>query len=737
MQFRKNNLGAYVNFLKTKLARMAGSAVVDATPYYLLVDPSSCCPLRCSMCVDPKDPARRVRPSRLMTPELFENLMGELGENLFMLSLYNWGEPLLNPDLNRFIRRAKEKDIFVDINTNLSLELTDEDLEAFLDTGIDNIVVSIDGFSQETYGTYRIGGSFELARDNITRLASLRDRICPATAITWKYLVFSFNEHEISLAERYCRKSGITFARKEATVDLDVHPEWLPSYRRADLSRPHGGWPFRRTVPPVLKEIGREATCAWHYCYSSINADGSVSPCCAVPDAKDDFGTVVPGKMRFTDVWNGESYRRSRALLAGEEEGERTGRDPVCARCPYPFLKDLSTGMDQFIISRFQKIHAAGEPDLAGAFAGLTGRKNAPAPPRNPRVPSAPPGNAAAPETRLVHGRGVCTVCGAETEFTLKKAGFSLRETACGACGATRRNRDLAAGILKTHGLDPCGSLAGQLSGLSRLAIFEAQADGPVHRVLKRLPGYLAAEFLDGVPLGSNHASGVRCEDLERLTFADGSFDLVITQDVFEHVVRPAEAFREIARILKPGGCHIFTVPLHDGRKTVSRVRMDGDRKEHVLPPVYHGDPLRSSGSLVVTDFGDDLPALLAPLGFDTDVVCRETFYPPDELPWIDDPRSHERYLEYRRRGELLACLRYNSVVFRSRRRNPVDEGVSVLFREVMEMLVDERVRAEITISAGEACIAAGEFALAERLFSKALEGAKRPSAGSPEYSKI
>jgi len=658
VRFRKNNIGAYVNFLKAKLSRMSGGAVAGASPYHILIDPSSACHLRCAMCMDPEDPGRRIRPSRLMAPELYESLIEELGDNLFMLSLYNWGEPLLNPHLNSFIRRAREKAIYVDINTSLSLEMSEGDLEAFLSTGIDNVVVSIDGFSQRTYGMYRIGGSFDLARDNIVRLARIRDRIRSCAEITWKFLVFRFNEHEAPLAERFCGEHGITFARKDAVIDLRAHPEWLPSHRLGEVSLPNGGWPFRRSVPPLLADIGREATCAWHYCYSVVNPDGTVSPCCAVTDPKDDHGKVVPGRTTFMDVWNGEMFRRSRRSLASGAGGDGTGRSPVCARCPYPFLKDLSTGIDRFIVSRFREIHAADHPDLAEAFAFVSGPAQSP-------VPSRSDGR----RLRSVHGRGTCSVCGAETEFTLKKAGFSLREAACAACGATRRNRDLAAAILETFGLDARGSLAGQLEGLSRLSIFEAQAGGPIHRVLARLPGYVAAEYIDGVALGGRDASGVRSEDLERLTFADGSFDLVITQDVFEHVARPLDAFREIARVLVPGGCHIFTVPLHEGRRTVTRAAVKGDWKEHLLPPVYHGDPLRSSGCLVFTDFGDDLPDLLAPLGFDTGVVRRSAFYATDELPRIDDPASHARYEEFRRRGELLACLRYNSVVFRSVRK--------------------------------------------------------------------
>lgn len=746
MKFNKKSRAAFVNFLRSKYARVNGDIATKAYPYHILMDPSSCCQLSCSMCQNPQDPSRRIRPQKLMSPELYTSLLGELGNNLFMISLYNWGEPLLNPHLAEFIVLAKDYDIYVDINTNLALELSDDALVSLLSSGVDNIVVSIDGFSQETYGSYRIGGSFELARRNITRLIMLRDRLALTTTITWKFLVFSFNEHEIALAEQYCKNFGITFARKEAIIDLELHPEWLPSYRQDDLKRPYGGWPFTRSTAVELKVAGREATCAWHYCYSSINADGSVSPCCAVPDAKDDFGAVIPGIRTFADVWNNELFRASRAIMAGR--GDSSEPSPICKHCPFPFLKDLSTGIDRFIIERFRELYGTLEPGLAMLFeslaAGTGFRELVDA---NPSLLYDAPAETApsppmTPGQGIVSGHGTCAVCGEQTHFILKKPGFSLREAACASCGATQRNRDLATGILRAYGLDPDGSLVGQLAGLASLDIFEAQADGPVHRVLERLPSYVCAEFLDGVTPGTTGTGGVRCENLERLTFPDATFDLVITQDVFEHIANPHTAFREITRVLKPGGHHIFTVPLHEDRATVTRARMVDGQPEYLLPPVHHGDPLRSSGSLVYTDFGDDLPDMLATLGFDTGVAARSTFYRPEELPWIDDSRSHDEYVQYRQRGELLAYLRYNSIVFCSAKisgQSPAGTGCHAAKREptnknqehgqmsvddpmaaftrLIGLLCHENVPISVYLGAGEICYSINRFDMANELF--------------------
>lgn len=95
-------------------------------------------------------------------------------------------------------------------------------------------------------------------------------------------------------------------------------------------------------------------------------------------------------------------------------------------------------------------------------------------------------------------------------------------------------------------------------------------------------------------------------EDLESLSFEDETIDLFITQDVFEHVLRPENAFREIARVLRPGGAHVFTVPIYDRRETLVRVDSDGTV---LLDPDYHDSP--EGPALVVREWGLDLPAFV------------------------------------------------------------------------------------------------------------------------------
>lgn len=128
---------------------------------------------------------------------------------------------------------------------------------------------------------------------------------------------------------------------------------------------------------------------------------------------------------------------------------------------------------------------------------------------------------------------------------------------------------------------------------------------------LQRLcPEYLGTHYRDGVP-GRNRIPGTRwrCENLENQNITDESFDLVITQDVMEHVLDPSAAFREIARTLRPGGAHIFTTPLVNKERPSevwAQRRADGSI-EHLHEPEVHGNPIDADGSLVTMHWGYDI----------------------------------------------------------------------------------------------------------------------------------
>jgi len=163
--------------------------------------------------------------------------------------------------------------------------------------------------------------------------------------------------------------------------------------------------------------------------------------------------------------------------------------------------------------------------------------------------------------------------------------------------------------------------------------VCELSARGPLAAFLKRSAksAALSEYFADAEP--GSYRRGVRCEDVQRLTYADASFDLVTHTEVLEHVPDDARAFAELHRVLRPGGTMLFTVPLYGGYPTVERARLRDGEIEHLMEPAYHIDPLRGAGILAFRDYGLDIVERLRAAGFiEASVVSSK-----QKVPWLGD----------------------------------------------------------------------------------------------------
>ncbi|WP_424363291.1 class I SAM-dependent methyltransferase [Methylocystis parvus] len=128
----------------------------------------------------------------------------------------------------------------------------------------------------------------------------------------------------------------------------------------------------------------------------------------------------------------------------------------------------------------------------------------------------------------------------------------------------------------------------------------------------RNCPGYVMSGFFPGRAFGQE-VEGLRNEDLERQTFGDGTFDVVIHLDVLEHVFQPFAALQEIERTLKPGGVCLFTAPTYPDRHRSEQVAFqEANGLRIVGEPEYHGNPQNEEGALVTWRYGYDLPRLIS-----------------------------------------------------------------------------------------------------------------------------
>ena len=208
-----------------------------------------------------------------------------------------------------------------------------------------------------------------------------------------------------------------------------------------------------------------------------------------------------------------------------------------------------------------------------------------------------------------------CTVCGHTGYLRRQETIASIRENyRCTACKASLRYREQARLILRHFAREGSEHLAALVSEskFQALQIYEPGLIGPFRKILQVLPGYRTSYFWDDVMLGK-YRDGVQCQDLMNLTFEDDSFDLVLSSDIFEHVRKPFVGFKEVNRVLKPGGFHIFSIPSQHPMpaKTIFRVDTSGAEEVFVLPAHYHSAPM-GGRSLVYTDFGADMVEIMA-----------------------------------------------------------------------------------------------------------------------------
>ena len=150
--------------------------------------------------------------------------------------------------------------------------------------------------------------------------------------------------------------------------------------------------------------------------------------------------------------------------------------------------------------------------------------------------------------------------------------------------------------------------------------------------------GYIASQYFPRQPFGTI-VDNFRNEDLEQQTFADESFDLVVTQDVMEHVYHPEKAFGEIARTLKPGGAHIFTVPLMNKhlKSEVWATLGDQGQPEFLSTPEYHGNPVDPNGAPVTMHWGYDIVDFIREKsGLDTMIFHLDDLYLGIRAEFID-----------------------------------------------------------------------------------------------------
>ncbi len=319
---RTATLRRAVNVVRITAAQLVSATlhrpVVWGMPWTLTIEPTNRCNLACPEC--PSGNGSLVRPLGSMTLERFRRLVDEVSPHVFYLQLYFQGEPFINKSLAEMVAHAHRRRMYTAISTNAHF-LRAETARALLDAGLDRLIVSVDGTSEESYQTYRVGGTFAAVLRGLDALAAERRVHARGKRLELvvQFLVTRQNEHEIDSVRKLAAAYDASLALKTMQVySVESAEAFLPRderYRRYLV----------RDGELVMK--GRMANrCARLWDRSVITWDGVVVPCCFDKNAEHAVGSLDDGA--FEEVWTGEALQGFRARVLSDRRGV-----PMCTNC--------------------------------------------------------------------------------------------------------------------------------------------------------------------------------------------------------------------------------------------------------------------------------------------------------------------------------------------------------------------------------------------------------------------
>lgn len=300
-------------------SKLTGSTFNIGFPVSISIEPTTSCNLRCPEC--PSGLRSFTRDTGMLDPEFFRHTIDQVHRDLVYLTFYFQGEPFLNPHFSEMIKYASEKKIYTSTSTNAHF-LNDETARKTVESGLDRLVISIDGTTQETYAQYRIGGSLEKVLDGTRTLVRWKHKLKSKTPhLIFQFLVVKHNEHQLDELKVLAKETGVDeVAFKTAQVyEYEHGNNLIPANEKYSRYRQNkdGTWTVKNKL---LNHCWR----MWHSCV--ITWDGKIVPCCFDKDASHVMGNLQTKK--FSEIWNNSGYRKFRSsLLKSRSEIE------ICKNC--------------------------------------------------------------------------------------------------------------------------------------------------------------------------------------------------------------------------------------------------------------------------------------------------------------------------------------------------------------------------------------------------------------------
>jgi radical SAM protein with 4Fe4S-binding SPASM domain len=307
-------------FASFYVSRLVGKPVQWGYPVSISFEPTTSCNLRCPEC--PSGLRAFTRPTGMLQQDFFRKTIDEIHKELLYLIFYFQGEPFLNPDFLEMVKYASTKGIYTATSTNAHY-LTDAIAKRTVESGLDRLIISIDGTTQDVYQQYRVGGNLEKVLQGAKNIVKWKKELNSKTPfVFFQFLVVKPNEHQIEDIKKLAKEVGVDEVRfKTAQVyDYVTDPNQLiPTIDK--FSR------YKKNADGSYTAKNKLANRCWKLQHANvITWDGLVVPCCFDKDATHQLGNLK--NQSFKEIWTNSNYTQFRNDL----RKSRKNID-ICANC--------------------------------------------------------------------------------------------------------------------------------------------------------------------------------------------------------------------------------------------------------------------------------------------------------------------------------------------------------------------------------------------------------------------
>lgn len=288
-------------------------------PFTVSIEPTTACNLRCPEC--PSGLRAFTRPTGNLREDFFRKTIDEIHSNLLYLIFYFQGEPYINPNFLDMVKYAHQKKIYTITSTNGHF-LNDANARKTIESGLDRLIISVDGTTQEVYENYRKEGKLDVVLQGARNVVKWKKKLnSPTPHLIFQFLVVRPNEHQIDEIYQLAKDIGIDEVKlKTAQVyDYKNGNPLIPTIEKYARYTQQADGSFR-----LKNELLNHCWKLWHSCVITWN--GSVVPCCFDKDAAHQLGDLK--QSDFKTIWHNSAYYDfRRQLLKGRDQID------ICTNC--------------------------------------------------------------------------------------------------------------------------------------------------------------------------------------------------------------------------------------------------------------------------------------------------------------------------------------------------------------------------------------------------------------------